>query len=253
VANPFLTVNDEPILLSQALKYLQTAGKLQPMITDILREYILDRELQSRLDLDVPPASIEQAVVNFRLERNLSDPQAFQQWLESNRMSYEAFHQQIVSGFKREKLKLSVVQPQLEDYFQERKPALDAVVLSRISLNDYELAETLSSRLKEQDTRFEELAREYSITNERSFNGMMGAVGWSTLPDALKVVLQQTTAGQIVGPLEVEGGWCIFRVEQFLEASLDNLQLKQRLQNELFERWLNQQLQSTKITLNIQD
>jgi len=38
-----------------------------------------------------------------------------------------------------------------------------------------------------------------------------------------------------------------------LEASLDNPQLKQRLQNELFERWLNQQLQSVKITLNIQD
>ncbi|VXD22745.1 PpiC-type peptidyl-prolyl cis-trans isomerase [Planktothrix serta PCC 8927] len=253
MANPFLTVNEEPILLSQALKYLQTAGKLQPLITDILREYILDRELQSRSDLDIPPASIEQAVVNFRLERNLSDPQAFQQWLESNRMSYEAFQQQIVSGFKREKLKLSVVQPQLEEYFQQRKPALDAVVLSRISLNDYELAETLSLRLKEQDTRFEELAKEYSITNERSFNGMMGAVAWSTLPDALKVVLQQTTAGQIVGPLEVEGGWCIFRVEQFLEASLDNPQLKQRLQNELFERWLNQQLQSAKISLNIQD
>jgi parvulin-like peptidyl-prolyl isomerase len=253
VANPFLTVNDEPILLSQALKYLQAAGKLQPMITDILREYILDRELQSRPDLDVPAASIEQSVVNFRLERNLSDPQAFQQWLESNRMTYEAFHEQIVSGFKREKLKLSVVQPQLEEYFQERKPALDAVVLSRISLNDYELAETLSSRLKERDTRFEELAREYSITNERSFNGMMGAVAWSTFPDYLKVVLQQTIPGQIVGPLEVEGGWCIFRVDEFLEASLDNPQVKQRLQNELFERWLNQQLQSVKITLNIQD
>ena len=253
MANPFLTVNDEPIILGQALKYLQAAVKLQPMVTDILREYILDRELQSRTDLDIPAASIEQSVVNFRLERNLSDPQAFQQWLESNRMTYEAFHQQIVSGFKREKLKLSIVQPQLEEYFQQRKPALDAVVLSRISLNDYELAETLVSRLKEQESRFEELAREYSITNERSFGGMMGAVGWSTIPDNLKVILQQTPPGQIVGPMEVEGGWCIFRVDEFLEASLDNPQVKQRLQNELFDQWLNQQLQSAKITLNIQD
>jgi parvulin-like peptidyl-prolyl isomerase len=253
VANPFITVNDESIVLGQALKYLQAAGKLQPMITDILREYILDRELKSRSDLDIPVASIEQAVINFRLERNLSDPQAFQQWLENNRMSYEGFHQQILAGFKREKLKLLVVEPELENYFLQRKPALDAVVLSRISLNDYELAETLSNRLKEQETRFEELAKEYSITNERSFNGMMGAVAWSTLPDSLKVVIQQTLPGQIVGPLEVEGGWCIFRVEQFLEASLENPQIKQRLQNELFERWLNQQLQSAKITLNIPD
>ena len=212
MANPFITVNDESIVLGQALKYLQAAGKLQPMITDILREYILDRELKSRSDLDIPVASIEQAVVNFRLQRNLSDPQAFQQWLENNRMSYEAFHQQIIAGFKREKLKLLVVEPELENYFLQRKPALDAVVLSRISLNDYELAETLSNRLKEQETRFEELAKEYSITNERSFNGMMGAVALSTVPDSLKVVLQQTLPGQIVGPLEVEGGWCIFRV-----------------------------------------
>lgn len=130
MANPFITVNDESIVLGQALKYLQAAGKLQPMITDILREYILDRELKSRSDLDIPVASIEQAVVNFRLQRNLSDPQAFQQWLENNRMSYEAFHQQIIAGFKREKLKLLVVEPELENYFLQRKPALDAVVLS---------------------------------------------------------------------------------------------------------------------------
>jgi parvulin-like peptidyl-prolyl isomerase len=67
------------------------------------------------------------------------------------------------------------------------------------------------------------------------------------------VILQQTPPGQIVGPMEVEGGWCIFRVDEFLEASLDNPQVKQRLQNELFDQWLNQQLQSAKITLNIQE
>lgn len=251
MTTPFLSVNEEPISLSQSLQYLQTAGKLQPMITEILRQYIIDREIKSRSDLEASPAAIEQSIINFRLERNLSDPQAFQQWLESNRMTYESFHAQISDSFKVAKFRVSVVGPNLEAYFQERKPFLDAVVLSRISVEDYELAETLYARIKEQETRFEELAREYSITSEKAFNGMMGAVNWANIPDNLKLTLQQSVAGQIIGPIEVEGGWCIFRVEQFLETSLENPQIRQKLENELFERWLNEQLKSLKITLQV--
>ena len=251
MTTPFLIVNEEPISLSQSLKYLQTAGKLQPMITDILRQYIIDREIQSRSDLETSSATIEQSIINFRLERNLSDPQVFQQWLESNRMTFDSFHAQISEGYKVAKLRSSIVNPSLDAYFQERKPFLDAVVLSRISVEDYELAETLYARLKEQETRFEELAREYSITSEKAFNGMMGAINWANIPDNLKPILQQSVAGQIIGPVEVEGGWCIFRVEQFLETSLESPQVRQQLETELFERWLNEQLKSLKITLQV--
>ncbi|MCG5057833.1 MAG: peptidylprolyl isomerase [Limnoraphis sp. WC205] len=253
MAQPFLVVNDEPITLGQSLRYLQSSGKLQSFIGEMLRQYILDKELASLENQNINSSAVEQAVINFRLERNLSDPQAFQQWLDSNQMSYDSFHQQVEMGFKRETLKLSIVQSQLEAFFQERKAFLDTVILSRIVVADYELAETLHRRILEEEARFEQLAREYSLTPERSVNGMMGAVSLATLPDSLKAVIPGSAPGQVVGPVEIEGRWCLFRVEQLIEASFDDPKLKQRLQNELFEKWINEKLNTLTVKLQIND
>ncbi|MEB3279120.1 MAG: peptidylprolyl isomerase [Lyngbya sp.] len=253
MAQPFLTVNDEPITLGQSLRYLQSSGKLQSFLGEMLRQYIVDKELTTRENLNINSSAVEQAVINFRLERNLTDPQAFQEWLERNQMSYDAFHQQVETGFKRETLKLSIVQPQLEAYFQERKPFLDSIILSRIVVADYELAETLHRRIQEEEARFEQLAREHSLTPERNVNGMMGAVSLGSLPDNLKPIMTGAAPGQIVGPLEIEGRWCIFRVEQIIEVSFDDPKLKQRLQNELFERWINEKLKTLTVKMQITD
>ncbi len=253
MAQPFLTVNDEPITLGQSLRYLQSSGKLQSFIGEMLRQYILDKELESQANLNVNSSAVEQAVINFRLERNLSDPQAFQQWLDSNQMSYDSFHQQVEAGFKRETLKLSIVQSQLEEYFQERKPFLDTIILSRIVVNDYELAETLQRRILEEEARFEQLAREYSITPERNVNGMMGAVSVASLPEDLKPSMIGAVSGQIIGPVEIDKHWCLFRVEQLLESTFDDPKIKQKLQNELFEKWINEKLKTLTVKLQIND
>jgi len=59
VSQAFLTVDDQPITLARALPYLQTAGKLKPFIADVVRQYVMEQELQTRQDLDVNPALIE--------------------------------------------------------------------------------------------------------------------------------------------------------------------------------------------------
>lgn len=253
MSQPFLTINEETLSLGQSLKYLQASGKLQSFLGEMLRQYVIDKELETQENLNVNPAAIEQAVINFRLERNLSDPQAFQQWLDQNRMTYATFHEQVSSGFKRETLKLSIVQSQLEAYFEERKPFLDTVILSRIVVADLELAETLHRQIQAEGMAFEQLAREHSITPERSVNGMMGPVSKATLPDSLKSSVEAATAGQIIGPVEIEGRWCLFRVEQIIEASFDDPKVKQRLQNDLFERWVNEKLKTLTVKLQIND
>jgi len=64
----------------QALSYCKS-GKLQPFILEILRRNILEQEVQTRDDLDISTAVIEQAVIDFRLEQQLTDPKIFQEWL----------------------------------------------------------------------------------------------------------------------------------------------------------------------------
>jgi hypothetical protein len=67
VSTPFLIVDDRPISLEKALGYLQIDEKFQPFLKEILFQYIIEKELQVRPNLEVDEAEIEQAIVDFRL------------------------------------------------------------------------------------------------------------------------------------------------------------------------------------------
>ncbi len=69
-SKPLLTIGEEELSWSKSLKYLQASGKLQSFITEIVSQYIIEKELQSREDINVDPAVIQQAIIDFRLQKN---------------------------------------------------------------------------------------------------------------------------------------------------------------------------------------
>jgi parvulin-like peptidyl-prolyl isomerase len=245
-----LIVDEQPLTLRQCLQYLQAGGKLQGFIGDILRQYVLERELSTRDDLEISSSVTEQAMIDFRLQQKLTDAKDFEEWLNRNGTNREQFHSQIVSSFKLEKLKGQIAEARLQEYFIERKVFLDRVVLSRIVVTSQELAEELHTQILE-GASFEQLAREHSTADERLANGMMGPVSRGTMPDILRAAIDSVETGQMVGPIEMEKLWAIFRVEQLLPATLEDAQLKQTLQNELFERWLSEKIQSMTVKLQV--
>ena len=250
-AKAFLTVDEQSITLRECLKYLQTAGKLQGFLGDILRQHLLEQEIANREDLEIGPAVIEQAVIDFRLQQQLTDPKVFQEWLNRNGSDYSTFHNQINSNFKIEKLKSVIADAKLQEYFIERKVFLDRVVLSRIIVENQELADELKIQIQE-GTSFEELAQEHSIADDRISNGMMGPVSRGTMPDTIRAAIDSAEPGDLVGPIEIEQRWALFRVEQVIPATLDNQQLRQTLQTELFDRWLSEKIQKMTVKLQVE-
>ncbi|MBD2199793.1 MULTISPECIES: peptidylprolyl isomerase [Calothrix] len=246
----FLTVNEQPISLEQAVKYLQASGKLTQFIGEIIRQYIIDQEINIRDDIDISSALTEQAIIDFRLKNQLTDPQTFQEWLKKNGTDYQTFHSSIAFNFKLEKLRALVTEPKLPEYFIERKIYLDRVVISRIFVDNRELSEELHTQIEEGGS-FEQLAKEYSLTEDRIVNGMMGAISRGTLPDIVRAAIDAANPGELIGPIEIEGRYGLFRVEQFLPASLEDTQLKQTLQNELFEKWLAEKIQKLTVKLQV--
>jgi parvulin-like peptidyl-prolyl isomerase len=247
---PFLTIDEQSLSLRECLRYLQSAGKLQGFLGDILKQYLLEHETSTREDLDINSAVIEQAVVDFRLQQQLTDPKVFQEWLQRNGLDYATFHNQISSNFKIEKLKFVVTEPKLQEYFIERKVFLDRVVLSRIIVENQELADELKIQIQEGGS-FEELAREHSIADDRIANGMMGPVSRGTMPDEVRAAIDSANPGDLVGPLEIEKRWALFRVEQLLPATLENQSLRQMLVNELFDRWVTEKIQKMTVKMQV--
>ncbi|MDJ0796663.1 MAG: peptidylprolyl isomerase [Calothrix sp. MO_167.B12] len=244
-----LTVDRHSISVESAVKYLQTSGKLGQFIGDIIRQYIIEQEIKARNDIDINPVVTEQAIIDFRLQNKLTEPDKFHQWLEKNGTDYNNFHASVTFGFQLEKLKSAIAESKLQEYFIERKIFLDRVVMSRIIVDNQELAEELQTQIEE-GASFEYLAREYSLTDDRMVNGMMGAISRGKMPDILRAEVDIASPGKIVGPIELNGKYGLFRIEQYLPASLEDTQLKQALQNELFEKWLAGKTQ--KLTVKLQ-
>ena len=56
--------------------------------------------------------------------------------------------------------------------------------------------------------------------------------------------------GDLLEPLEIQELWYLVRVEKFLSAALDE-QLGQELQDELFEKWLDDKIQAMNVKLEV--
>lgn len=246
----FLTADDQPISLGQALRYLESSGKLNSVIWEILSQYIIEQELQAIEEFDIGGDLLDQVVMDFRLEHQLTDYTSFQEWLASQGIDYATFRRQIGSNLKLQKLKAQITEPNLQEYFIERKIFLDRVVLSRLVVEDQSLAEELKSQIVEDGARFEQLVQEYSLEDDRIFNGMMGAVSRGTMPDVLRASVDLANTGELIGPLEINGLWYLVRVEKLLEASLEE-QLKQELEDELFNQWLEEKIQKINVKLQV--
>lgn len=246
----FLTVNNQEIALAEVVKYLQISGRLGNFINDVLRQHIIEQEINTRTDIEISSALIEQTIIDFRIKNQLTDPQKFQEWLINNGTDYTTFHTSITFSFQLEKLKALVTESKLPEYFIERKIYLDRVVLSRILVDSRELAEELQTQIEE-GASFEQLAKEYSLADEKVFNGMMGPISRGTIPDILRGAVDATVPGKLINPIEIEGRFALFRLEQILPASLEDPQLKQSLQNELFEKWLGEKIQNLTVKIQV--
>lgn len=247
----FLTINNHTLSLKQAISYLKTSGKLGLFLAEILRQYLIEYEIEEFKGLSIDESKIEQSIINFRITNRLTDSQDFQVWLSGNQISYEDFRKGVTSDLKLEILKSQIAEPKLEEYFNNQKSVLDRVVISRLILDSQEKAQSLKQKILEDRTQFEALVREYSLTDDRFSNGMMGAIPKGQIPNILRTELELANPGDILGPFEMEDRHGLFRVEIFIPASLEDENLKEELKNQIFEEWLQSKIKNFDIRLNV--
>lgn len=247
ITKGFLKVDNDSISLTKAIGYLQDSGKLGNFVSEIIRQYVLEQELAK---VEIATETVDIAIDDFS-QSYLLTSEKFEQWLGKRNQTIKEFKQQITQSIKLQKLILQVAESKISEYFIDKKLLLDRVILSRLIVPEQELAEELKNQITEEGVSFERLAQEYSLTEDSLFNGMMGAVSRGQLPDNLRAAIDTSSAGELVGPIEIENHWCLFRVEQILPASLGNEQLKERLKEEIFEDWLTAKMQKLEIEMNL--
>lgn len=91
----FLTADEQPLTLGQALRYLESAGKLECVLWEIMRSYVIEQELQTLEKLDIS-SELDQVVLDFRLENELTNYASFQQWLGNQGLDYPTFRSHLI-------------------------------------------------------------------------------------------------------------------------------------------------------------
>jgi len=247
--NNFLTIDGVTLSLEQSLGYLRTAGKLSTVVLEIAQHYLLENEIKA-LEISEPEADIvEQFILEFRLQQQLTSPESFQKWLLTNGINYAEFKQQVTFRIKQENLKEKVTELKVQKYFVQNKENLDRVVLSRIVVQHPEIAQDLKAQLVDRGADFVQLAKQYSTVDDAVVGGVMGPVIRAQMPEMVRKATENAQVGQIIGPLQIEGRYCLLKVEQLLPASLEGA-LKRDLENLLFEEWLKEKLQNMNVKLN---
>ena len=209
------------------------------LLPQIAREIIIDQTLES---IEVDPGQINQARINFYQSNQINNPERLEQWLKANAMMEEHLEYILLRDLKMEKFKKQTWGDQLESYFLQYKERFDQVVYSLIRTKDKDLAKELYFRLSEGERTFGELAKEYSQGNESSTGGLIGPIELNSPHPTIAKMLNQLQIGQISLPIVVEEWIIIVRLEKYISAEL-NENMQQRLLGELFQNWLNQQLQ----------
>jgi parvulin-like peptidyl-prolyl isomerase len=211
------------------------------MIAPLAREIILDEAIAHIECTPEETATAQQQFFN-QMQLNPNEPQQLQTWLEKNYLTREQLEERILRGIKLEKYKQETWSNDLESYYLKRKRQLDKIIYSLIRTKNAGQAQELYFRISEGEKEFSDLARQHSQGAEAETGGLIGPVELTVPHPEIAQKLMTSQPGQVLPPMRI-GEWIvILRLEKYLAAQLDQ-NMKRRLLDELFNTWLNENIQ----------
>ncbi|MBW4477560.1 MAG: glycosyltransferase [Tolypothrix brevis GSE-NOS-MK-07-07A] len=222
-----------------------TAEEIVPLLTQyqmlpkFKQELVIDQAIAPFTCTDEESAKCHQ---EFCQQHQLTSETIRQNWLQQQGLTEAQLTNLATRKLRIEKFQTATWGNKLEPYFRQRKQQLDQVIYSLIRLKDADLAREIYFRLLENEQPFAELARQYSEGSEVSTGGLMGPVPLSSPHPKLAQILTINQPGELSPPTRIGEWWIIVRLEKLLPAKLDET-VKQKLLNELFTTWLQEQLQ----------
>ena len=140
-----------------------------------------------------------------------------------------------------EKIKLIALQEfskNAETEFLNSKTILDQYTYSLITVSDSDLAYELYLQIESEEAEFTTLARKYSSEGNTDKTGIIGPKSIGNVHPVLKEKLLTAKKGELLNPFQVDKWWVILRLEEKIEAKLDDF-VRTRITLSLFDKWVN--------------
>lgn len=132
--------------------------------------------------------------------------------------------------------------PKAESHFLTRKAQLDHVTYSLLRVKDPHLAQELYLRIAGGEASFAELVLQHSDGPEKLSQGLIGPSPMGKAHPLLAEKLRTARDQDLIPPFRVAEWWLVARRETFQPAAF-NAQVAQRMTQELFEIWVQEETQ----------
>ena len=208
------------------------------LLKALIKAEILDETVES---IELSDEERDEAWSNFITKNKLSDLSLVKTYLKDNCLNEADLRWQLELPTRIGKHSEAQFQHKAEARFLSKKEQLDRVVYSLLRLQDAYLARELYLRIAGGEANFADLAANYSQGPEAKTKGIVGPVPMTQAHPALSERLRVSQPGQLLQPFQIDQWWLVVRLERYEPAQFDD-STKQRMAQELFKEWLNQEL-----------
>lgn len=247
--NPVLvTVNGDQFEMREALRRSMVDGEekiLDEFISELLiRQYAAQNNISNSIE------ELQVAANERRYQSGLESVEKLQQWLRNNHQTLLSLQNDIDYQLLRNKVRGSIPDQEVEAYFAEHQLEFDRADLYSIRLDNQHKAEELYAKITEDGENFHLLAMEHSLDEEsKPKGGYIGKLRRDELSAEIEAAVFKAQPGQVIGPIETEKGYNLFKVGAVYPANL--AEEKDNIQFLLFEKLLTRLRAEAKITYPI--
>jgi len=203
------------------------------VLNQFLRNFITNL-ICSKFDLKI---NFEEINKDFCIKNKIKDEKNLLKFLSLTGSSLEDHKKNLE---KSEKIKLIALQEfskNAETEFINSKTLLDQYTYSLLTVKESDLAHELYLQIESEEAEFSSLAKKYSLEGNTNKLGVIGPQGLGNVHPVLKEKLLTAKIGELLNPFKVDNWWAIVRLEEKVEAKLDDF-VRQRITLSLFDKWV---------------
>ena len=217
-----------------SFKKLSSIGLLEKVKIELLKDKIIEN---IKIDKEEERTIIE----NWCKINSIKNEEQIKKWQTKNLIFNEDWISLITREFKWDKWCMQEFKDSLINYYHQRKPYLDKFIYSLIRVKSQGLGQELYLRIKNKESDFYLVAKEFSEGIEKKSGGLIGPVNLDKQHPLIKNILIASENKQLWPPKKINDWWVIIRLEEKIIKSL-NTELKIKLSRELGEKYIKKKL-----------
>jgi len=195
-------------------------------------------------EISLEPKQSEQSLEAWCKRRSIPPNQeTLDKYCKAHRISNEDLHWQAELPVRVVLYSQKHFGHRAEQRFLERKTQLDRVIYSLIRVQDHGLAQELYLQISGGESSFADLAGVHSQGPEKNTRGIVGPSPLTQSHPRISEMLRSGQDGQLFAPIRIDP-WSLIVRKETLQPAVFNEQTKIMMTQELFDIWVNEEIES---------